>query len=543
MRITIDRIIKHSYNYSYESRSSLMAYRVHHLNKKTGVTYVYESVSRWDKEKQQARSTQVCIGKLDKETGAFIPSKRRTQLAIQDKEFIRTATAIIVGPSLILDELSKRIGIAKLLKATIPEYATQILTMAYYLACQGGPLSQCEAWTKTHESPSIKPLTSQRISEILGSISTGAKQAFLASWMDKVLEDDYLCYDITSISSYSAFNEYIRYGYNRDNETLPQLNLALLFGQKSKLPVYYHRIPGTITDVQTVHNLLATFKKLDIKNLHYVLDKGFYSKKNVDELLERKDHFTLSVPLHNLWIQHAIDEIYDTIQRPEHYRMIDDEVLYVHSQLYSWGEEHRRCYLHLYYNAEMRAHAINRFSRELIAYKEELESSKPKAEHKQQYETFFIITTTPVRGMKVSYNNEAVDQYIKRYAGFQAIFTTKLKDPLEALQVYRDKDIIEKCFDDLKNNLDMKRLRMHTIETVDGRLFVQFISLILTSTLRREMRKSKLIEKYTVRELLLEMDPLTKIRYAGKYGQILTEITKPQREILELLNIETPVVA
>jgi len=191
----------------------------------------------------------------------------------------------------------------------------------------------------------------------------------------------------------------------------------------------------------------------------------------------------------------------------------------------------------------MRAHAIDRFNRELITYKEELESGKPKAENKEQYETFFIITTTPVQGMKISYNNDAVNQYIKRYAGFQAIFTTRFKDPDEALQVYRDKDIVEKCFDDLKNSLDMKRLRMHTIETVDGRLFVQFIALIFTSSLRRDMRQSKLIEKYTVRELLLEMDPLTKIRYAGKYGQILTEITKPQREILELLNIELPVVA
>jgi len=81
---------------------------------------------------------------------------------------------------------------------------------------------------------------------------------------------------------------------------------------------------------------------------------------------------------------------------------------------------------------------------------------------------------------------------------------------------------------------------MHTIETVDGRLFVQFIALILTSALRREMQTSKLSEKYTVRKLLIEMDPLTKIRYAGKYGQILTEITKPQREILELLKIEAP---
>jgi transposase len=44
---------------------------------------------------------------------------------------------------------------------------------------------------------------------------------------------------------------------------------------------------------------------------------------------------------------------------------------------------------------------------------------------------------------------------------------------------------------------------MHTIDTVDGRLFVQFIALLLISTLRKKMRESKLIEKYTIRELLL----------------------------------------
>ena len=109
--------------------------------------------------------------------------------------------------------------------------------------------------------------------------------------------------------------------------------------------------------------------------------------------------------------------------------------------------------------------------------------------------------------------------------------------------MYSDKDIIEKCFDDLKNNLDMKRLRMHSIETVDGRLIVQFMALLFTSVLRIEMRTSMLIEKYTIRELLLAMDPHTKIRYTGKYRQILTETTKPQRKILELLHIEMSVVA
>ena len=82
---------------------------------------------------------------------------------------------------------------------------------------------------------------------------------------------------------------------------------------------------------------------------------------------------------------------------------------------------------------------------------------------------------------------------------------------------------------------------MHSSATVDGRLFAQFIALIYISALRREMRKSTLIERYTVRELLQEMNTLTKVKYSGKYGHILTEMTKPQREILEGLRIPLPV--
>ena len=524
-----------------------MAYRVEHTNKKTGIVYVYESVSVWDKEKKQPRNKQVCIGKLDPATGELIPSKRLQQTSVPDAESAiiasPLATATIVGPAMILDAMTERLGLLPVLRSAFPDSHADILSLAYYLVAHGGPLSQSGIWNRTHQHPESVPLSSQRISELLASITTGKKQAFLSEWMDKILEDDFLCYDITSVSSYSELNEYIRYGHNRDREKLPQLNLAMLFGQKSKLPAYYNRTPGNITDVQTIHTLLETFRKLEVKNLHYILDKGFYSKKNIEEMLVRRDHFTISVPLHNLWVQKSIDAIYDTVQDPEHYRMVDDEALYVHSELYPWGDDRRRCYLHLYYNDLIRSEAVNRFNLQLQVCKQELESGELKAEHKEMYDSYFKITSTPVRGRQVSFNADAVHQYIKHYAGFQALLTTRSKDPLEALQVYRDKDIVEKCFDDLKNVLDMKRLRMHSIETVDGRLFIQFVALLLVSILRREMRRSKLITMYTVRELLLEMDPLTRIQYTGKYGKVLTEITKPQRDILKLLDISLPELA
>jgi len=57
-------------------KGNRMTYRVHQINKKTGITYVYEAVSCWDKEKKQARNKQVCIGKLDPANGEFVPAKR-----------------------------------------------------------------------------------------------------------------------------------------------------------------------------------------------------------------------------------------------------------------------------------------------------------------------------------------------------------------------------------------------------------------------------------------------------------------------------------
>jgi len=290
--------------------------------------------------------------------------------------------------------------------------------------------------------------------------------------MKKAMENDFLCYDITSISSYSALNEYIKYGHNRDKDALPQLNLAMLFSQKGQLPVYYDRMPGSITDVTTLHNLLKTFKALEVKKISFVLDKGFYSKKNINSLVDSGDKFLIAVPLNNKWVQKAIDDVYETIHGPEGYRKLDDEVLYVNTRLHPWGEKKRRCYLHLYYNAKAKADATDRFNEDLITYRQELESGNLNAKNQTAYDEFFIIKTTPKRGIKVTYNTEAVSKYIKRYAGFQALLTNSIKDPVEGLQVYRDKDVVEKSFDDLKNQLDMKRLRMHSSATVDGRLFV-----------------------------------------------------------------------
>ena len=50
---------------------------VYQTDKKTGVKYAYESVSYWDKEKQQPRSKRTYIGRVDPVTNEIIRKKER----------------------------------------------------------------------------------------------------------------------------------------------------------------------------------------------------------------------------------------------------------------------------------------------------------------------------------------------------------------------------------------------------------------------------------------------------------------------------------
>lgn len=53
-------------------------------NKARNITYVYESVSYWDKELKQPRSHRKLIGRIDPATGDVVPTGRRTKASIAE---------------------------------------------------------------------------------------------------------------------------------------------------------------------------------------------------------------------------------------------------------------------------------------------------------------------------------------------------------------------------------------------------------------------------------------------------------------------------
>lgn len=134
---------------------------VYQTNKTTGITYVYESVSYWDKEKQQSRATRTCIGKLDPETGKVIPTRKQKPKTTGGEGKKKPGPAAITesaryfyGATYLLDQISEMLGIAADLKHCFPDRHLKIRSIAYYLVLEdNNPLLRFPKWAALHKHP------------------------------------------------------------------------------------------------------------------------------------------------------------------------------------------------------------------------------------------------------------------------------------------------------------------------------------------------------------------------------------------------------
>lgn len=522
-------------------KGSIMASITHHRDKKTGAIYRYSVKSYWDKERKAPRNKQVYLGKINPKTGELFPKKRNDQTNENIEPISSVSvTSRVAGPFLILEQISHKYALNKLIDKCFGDDSALIMSLVFFLVHKGIALSRAESWSQTVLHPFANRIDSRRISELLRRIHEDNRLRFLSLWMADCQGDDCFFYDITSISSYARSNEYTRRDYNRDGESLEQINLAMLFGCGNGLPTFYRRLPGNITDVSTLKITVKSLDYLETGAMHFVLDRGFYSISNIDELYRRRHKFTIAVPAGRTWVKQLIDKHHESIALPQNYLVIkEEEALYAVTELIKWGDKHR-CYVHIYYNAERSAADFDAFTRKLLALKEELELNNIVEAHETLYERYFLVKETPKRGRTVEFNNQAIQKHRKRYCGFFCIISNKTKSAKETLKNYRDKDAVENSFDDLKNSLDMKRLRVHNSSAMDSRLFLQFLALIYVSEIRKVLKKNKKLKNLTVRDVMEQMETLTRIKYSRHYGQVYTETTPVQRDIMQVFGIALP---
>ena len=533
---------------------------VKQLDKRSGITYVYESVSYWDREKKQPRSKRTLIGRLDPATGEIVPTdgrgKRRAQketdpVVRKGPVPVAKTDRLFFGATYLLDQIGEVTGLTADLKTCFPDTYKQIQSIAYYLVLEDqNPLFRFKKWAAIHRHPYGKDIPSQRSTEIFQSVTEEAKMHFFRLQGKRRVEKEYWAYDSTSISSRSDTLRQVKYGKNKDDDHLPQINLALVFGAESRLPFYYRKLAGNVPDVKTIQELLRELDVLGYEKVKLVMDRGYYSAENINALFKKHLKFLCGTSSALSFAREFIREIGS---KRDHYEYYNSNLeLYVFTKTIAWDyeqerpykgdvvKEERRMYLHLYFNPDKFSDDGKAFNRKLDTLKNELLSGHRMPEHEKDYKKYFEIKETPKRGVSLTVKQDAVDAAHERY-GFFVLISNEVKDPVTALSLYRMRDVVEKAFWNVKERLNLKRTMTSSESSLDGKLFVEFVALIYLSYIQKKMEENGLFATYTLHELLDELDVIECFMEPGK-APIQGEVLKKQEQIYRDLDV-TPLLA
>ena len=527
-------------------------------DKRTGITYAYETQYYWDKEKQQSRAKRVCVGKVDPVTNEIIPTRGRSKkketpsnrpvLKRGSRSFCETKH-LYYGATYLFDKLADELGLVADLKLCFPDSYKKLLSIAYYLILEdNNPLYRFEKWNHTHKHPYGADICSPRSSEFFSSITDEQINKFFRLQGKRRVEDEYWAYDSTSISSYSETLAQVQYGKNKEDDMLPQLNLLLVFGEESGLPFYYRKLAGNIPDSKTVKHLLEDLDILGLGKTKFVMDRGFYSEDNINGLYREHVKFLVGVKLSLKFIKKNLDVIYDDIRMFTNYDesietygyMVQTEWDYTQERPYKGDviKDKRRIYIHYFYSIEKGAEDEQAFDKRIAGLCKELLEDKPVESHRKAYEQFFEVKTTPKRGRQVYYKEDAIKE-ARKYLGYFALITNETMDAFTALHLYRMKDVVEKAFGNIKERLNMRRLLVSSEKGLDGKIFTEFVALILISHLDHKMKESGLYNNYTMQSLLDKLDVLECFEDAN-HSLRIGEMLVKQAEIYEALGIEAP---
>ena len=161
-----------------------MATIVHQTDKRSGITYAYESISYWDKEKKQSRARRKLIGRVT-DTGEIVPTDGRGRRRGQSKPRKHEAFVSNVpkrtfyGATYLLDAIGEKLGLHDDLKACFGDRSRSILSLAYYMILEAdAPLFRFGKWSRLHRHPHARDIPSQRSSELFASIDEATRQHF-----------------------------------------------------------------------------------------------------------------------------------------------------------------------------------------------------------------------------------------------------------------------------------------------------------------------------------------------------------------------------
>ncbi len=541
-------------------------------------TYVYGYRNEWDPEKKQSRiAKRIYVGTLNEITGRVKLGKKylsnhpeyegktlyfenRTLVErseqdvaeeVEQRETSWASNNLSYAATWALWQFASKNRILQNLQAVFgKQLGTNLLALAIYQLLDGGAINGYEDWLPDNWLPVSAPLSSQRISELLAQVDHedmvnyfrlrfDRSKANYQKWLEEIeqnakkngsvmppstMQKMYMALDSTAISTFSMTIEDAAYGHAKQNPELKQINLTLAVDFLNGDVCYAREDEGSITDKSVYKSILAQMKSygFDLDETVLVTDRGYSSLLNLQNLFNTDVSFVAGVPIVEKGLKDKFAKFREALCDLAFYN--SEYEVYCRTIKEDWkqntesGSIDRTYFVHLYRFPEIALSQQKQLLKKVDKVLDKKRSGRVVDRDDWNFAARFITERKEEHDGKEKKiwekNLEALRSW-ERTAGCFVIRSDWLEDPIEALRIYRRRNIVVVAFRQFKvlNGGD----RLYATQTsYMGKLMVHIIaqSLRMAMTVqakRRETQELKLPDN-SVEKLLSALKRVRAVR-------------------------------
>lgn len=468
-----------------------------------GIYYKYEVKYKYNKEKKRTdKKTVRLMGKITEKDGFIASDKdllrqKATQLPKVDiKNFgvFNLYSNLLSEEIEMLKDIFKEDVVEKVLSFSMMRWAYQSpikRAVNYHIH------DYCsEVWSK-------KSISDKHISDALKFI--GQNREAVLDWMRQMLNiseagnNNFVMMDSTHVSTVSEQLGINAKGYNPSHDFDEQIRLMYLFSAKIKQPVYYRLINGNITDIKSMS---LCIKEMNIQDVIFIADKGFYSQENIDELNKNNLQYIIPLKRNNSLID------FSPLQQVNFKKGIKNYFIFQNKTIW-------------YYEYENQGYSLVTFLNERLKTEEETDYLKRIQSHPEKY---------------------SEDKFYKKIDGFGTLtLTYQLQDkdnqtPQQLYEIYKQRNDIEVMFNSYKNFLQADRMYMQDRHVLEGWLMANFIAMIAYYKLYTRLKKANLLSKYSPKDIIEISKSIYQTKMKGEWN--ISEITNKDIKLFLKIDID-----
>jgi hypothetical protein len=464
------------------------------IRHKNGHYYVYKVEGYYDKEAKKPKSRSLgCIGQIYDGVG-FVPNSKSAEATeLITKEY--GATRVVMTASKELFDVLRECFPSEFMRI----YVLAVLKLLENLSAKDIDVAYDRSaisvlFPKLH-------LSKNTVSDFLCKLSQQRKEMLKFMREYTGCEGNSIIFDGSSFLSNSRCNPFCEKGYSPGNIGKAQIRLIYAYNRTSRLPVYFRVVPGSTPDKAVFE---AAIEEIGGKGHIIILDKGFFSEKNIRAMLNSRADFI--IPLQKNTVEVEPDR-----KKFSAYELAIPNVFSYHKRVIYFVElaskKFSGCRVCVYYDCERRQQLMENYFRKI----QDDDGNVPEEAQ-----------------ASIPYDTESF--------GITMLLTS-IKD-VPARQIYLDykaRWAIEEMFDTHKNTLGFNMKYETKYETQEGWAFIEFIALLMYHKINGLLISIDLTRTYNVKDILFRLATVTQSKASGTWK--ICNMSKPLADLFGKLGV------